>query len=319
MTFDSKMGIEVIKEYFKFTRKERIGVICLSILVLVIAWLPSFIKNKPITDPAILSEYNKAIDQLDRSRKDSIMPADEETVSSTSKPYREYEASPPVSLFYFDPNTLDEEGWRKLGLKEKTIGTVRKYLSKGGSFKTASDIHKIYGISPKLAEQLEPWVKIAKKSEAPGFSDNKPLPFPRKEYTPKPPLIVDINQSDTTDWIALPGIGPALARRIVLFREKLGGFHSIDQIRETYGLADSVYLFIKPSLQLEPVNVAKININTADANRLKQHPYIGWKLANALVKYRDSHGPFKNPQELSQIDLFSQELLLKLIPYLSVE
>lgn len=319
LTLDSKMDIESIKEYFKFTRKERIGIVCLSLLVLCIAWLPRFIKDKPITDPVILGEYKKAVEQLKTEEPDSTDSKEDEPVSPARSSYRTYTPETPSSFFKFDPNTLDEAGWRKLGIKEKTIGTIKKYLSKGGSFKTASDIHKIYGISPSLAGQLEPWVVIAKDSEAARTTYKKFEEYPRKEYSPKTRIFVDINQSDTADWIALPGIGPALARRVILFREKLGGFHSIEQISETYGLIDSVYQLIKPSLQLKLSVVTKLNINSADANRLKQHPYIGWKLANALVKFRESHGPFKNPSDLSQIDLFTPQLLLKLIPYLSVE
>lgn len=318
LTFISKMIIESIKEYFKFTRKERIGILCLSLLVLAIAWLPSFIPSKTTSDPALLAEYSKAIDRLNQPREDSVAIDEPGNDFTKKKNYSNYPAAT-ASFFSFDPNSLDEAGWRKLGVKEKTIGTIKKYLSKGGSFKSASDIHKIYGISPKLAEQLEPWIKIEKASAPPSFSNSKSPAFPRNEYPSKPKATVDINQSDTSDWIAMPGIGPALARRIVLFREKLGGFHSIEQIGETYGLADSVFQLIRPRLLLNESTVTKININTADANRLKQHPYIGWKLANALVKYRETHGSFKSPQDLSQIDLFSPDILLKLMPYLSVD
>ena len=52
---------------------------------------------------------------------------------------------------------------------------------------------------------------------------------------------VDINTADTTAFISLPGIGSKLAARIVNFRDKLGGFYSIDQVGET--LAYLILLF----------------------------------------------------------------------------
>lgn len=309
------MPNESLRDYFRFTRKERIGVIGLSILVMIIAWLPRFINPKPIANPALIQA---GIQQL-KQREDSMVSKEQESNLPDYKENKNFLTPATTILFYFDPNTLGEEGWLKLGVKEKTIGTIKKYLSKGGSFKSASDIHKIYGINKELASKLEPFIKINKDRSTDNFA--KPN-YPNKGYSQNPPKTVsslDINRSDTTEWIALPGIGSTLARRIVLFREKLGGFHSVEQVRETYGLADSVFNMIKTKLELGDSTVKKININTADANRLKQHPYIGWKLANALIKYRDTHGLFEDPKQLSKIDLFTADLLLKLMPYLSVE
>ena len=307
------MNAEWVKEYFKFTRKERIGIICLSLIVLGFAWLPQFFKSKTINDPQTLRIFDSVASILSARQNDEPKITDPESEERPEKYRPETTPHSSVALFNFDPNTLDEQGWRKLGLKDKTISTIKKYLSKGGSFKTASDIHKIYGINPALANKLEPFVRIESKATNPQPSK------PEMAIKPIPKSIVDINQSDTAAWIALPGIWPALARRIVLFREKLGGFHSIDQIAETYGLADSVFQQIKPRLKLGADQVRKININTLDASQLKLHPYIGWKLANALVKYREAHGLYKTPQDLSQIDLFTPTILSKLIPYLSVE
>ena len=109
--------------------------------------------------------------------------------------------------------------------------------------------------------------------------------FPKRpEYT-----IVDINKADTSAFISLPGIGNKLALRIVNFREKLGGFYSIDQIGETYGLPDSSFQKIKPFLKLETSLLKKFNINSATKDEMKLHPYIKWNLANAIVEYRNQH------------------------------
>lgn len=309
------MPNESLRDYFRFTRKERIGVIGLSVLVMIIAWLPRFINPKPIANPALIQA---GIQQL-KQREDSMSSKEPESNIQDYKENKNFRTPTSTILFYFDPNTLGEEGWLKLGVKEKTIGTIKKYLAKGGSFKSASDIHKIYGINRELALKLEPYININKGRATENFT--KPN-YPKQGYPQGPAKTVsslDINRSDTSEWIALPGIGSTLAKRIILFREKLGGFHSVEQVRETYGLADSVFNLIKTKLELQDPTVKKININIADANLLKQHPYIGWKLANALVKYRDTHGFFKNTKDLSQIDLFTTDLLLKLMPYLSVE
>ena len=139
------------------------------------------------------------------------------------------------------------------------------------------------------------------------------------KYVKAPPAMIDINQADTTAFIALPGIGSKLASRIVNFRNKLGGFYSVEQVGETFGLPDSTFQIIKPRLQCEPAGVQKININTADVNMLKQHPYIRWNVANAIVQYRQQHGVFSTREQLQQIVLVTPELYHKIEQYIAVE
>jgi competence ComEA-like helix-hairpin-helix protein len=139
------------------------------------------------------------------------------------------------------------------------------------------------------------------------------------KYVKPPPPVIDINLADTTAFISLPGIGSRLANRIVNFRDKLGGFYSVQQVGETFGLPDSTFQLIKPRLQYTPVTVKKININTADTGTLKGHPYIRWKIANAIVQYRQQHGAFHSAEELLQIVLITPELFQKILPYLTVQ
>ena len=104
--------------------------------------------------------------------------------------------------------------------------------------------------------------------------------------------VIDINTADTSAFISLPGIGSKLAARIVNFRDKLGGFYSIDQVGETFGLPDSTFQKIKQYLKLENTSIKKININTATVDELKAHPYIKYSVANPIIAYRNEHGPF---------------------------
>jgi len=126
-------------------------------------------------------------------------------------------------------------------------------------------------------------------------------PYPTKRFLRKPLSPFDINLADTTAFIALSGIGSKLAERIVKFREKLGGFYSIEQIGEVYGLADSVFQKIRPFFLLSPFTVRKININTATLDELKSHPYIRWAIANPVIAYRNEHGPFAKIEDLKKV------------------
>lgn len=143
-------------------------------------------------------------------------------------------------------------------------------------------------------------------------------PFSEKRYVRKPAAPVDINLADTTAFIALPGIGSKLAERIVKFREKLGGFYSIDQIGEVYGLADSVFQKIRPLFLMTPFQIKKININTASLDELKAHPYIRFNIARSIISYREQHGVFAGIEDLKKIVLMTEDIYTKVYPYLGL-
>jgi DNA uptake protein ComE-like DNA-binding protein len=220
--------------------------------------------------------------------------------------------------FYFDPNTASENDWLKLGIKKKTAQTIQKYIAKGGKFYKPRDIQKIYGLSQKDAEELMPYVSIAAIKKDFPASQGQPVNLPaypkKKSFLP-----VDVNVADTAAFIDLPGIGSKLSNRIVSFREKLGGFYSIDQISEIYNLPDSTFQKIRPYLVLNSKAMKKININLATLDQLKAHPYIKYAVANSIVTYRQQHGNYTDINDLKKLMLVSDDLYNKLLPYLSVE
>jgi competence ComEA-like helix-hairpin-helix protein len=242
--------------------------------------------------------------------------------SATTIPGRSYSAYVdrhvsivPTTIFYFDPNTLNAEGWKQLGVNERTIRTITHYLQKGGTFRVAEDLKRIYGLSKMDCEKLIPYVRIESAAESSKLKyQNDSARKPRSPVlTP-----IDINSADTTAFILLPGIGSKLATRIINFREKLGGFYSIDQVGETFGLPDSTFQKIKRFLKLPDPVVKNININTATLEELKTHPYIRWQLAKSIVAYRNEHGAFKSLEELKNIMAITMQHYEKMVPYLKL-
>ncbi|MEK7256097.1 MAG: helix-hairpin-helix domain-containing protein, partial [Bacteroidota bacterium] len=117
----------------------------------------------------------------------------------------------------------------------------------------------------------------------------------------------------------LKGIGTFYAKRIVNFREKLGGFYSIQQVGETFGLPDSTFQKIQPLLQASPV-FRKIKVNAATLEELKSHPYFSNFQATVLFNYRQQHGNFTNLESLKKIAAaFKDSDWERLEPYLSFE
>lgn len=132
----------------------------------------------------------------------------------------------------------------------------------------------------------------------------------------KAPLIISMNQADSMAWEKLPGIGPVLAARIVKYRKKLGGFHSPSQLKEVFGITDSVYEKIATTIRSDAIDLQKIDINKASVEELKKHPYIRWETAKAIVLYREAHGSFHSLEQLKGIWNIPPETIAKIEPYL---
>ncbi|HKC37410.1 MAG TPA: helix-hairpin-helix domain-containing protein [Chitinophagaceae bacterium] len=322
---------EFIKDYLTFTRKERIGILVIVGLILFTLFLPEMLKkssgNNPVqVDTAWMTAVKKLEIKVPDSSADHFQKKDEENTFAYQydKPKSNYDESNSAKgeLFYFDPNTISVAEWKKLGLRDKAIQTIEKYLSKGGHFYKPEDLQKIYGLHKDEYERLAPYVKIETKSLAANEqfvpSKTKDEIQPAKNYAAHYTAI-DINNADTIAFISLPGIGSKLAARIVTFRDKLGGFYSIEQVRETYGLPDSTFQKIKQWLKLDNASVKKININTATVDELKAHPYIKYSIANTIVAYRNEHGLFSKIEDIKKVMAVTNELYDKIVSYLSVQ
>jgi competence protein ComEA len=322
------MWSQFIKDYLTFTKKERVAVLVLLALIFLVVLLPYLWPEKKIIQPD-KKEIETLRSQLATlSKPDSANKAfneDEEHRAIYNHPLSNNDGKIKPTLFYFDPNTLSAEGWKRLGLRDKTIQTIQNYLSKGGKFRKPGDVGRIYGLFKNDYERLLPYIKFENENSVNGkanidrkqFSAADKLTYPEKKRISLQPI--DINTADTTALIALPGIGSKLAGRIINFREKLGGFYSVAQLAEIYGLPDSVFQKILSLLQCPNPALHQININTADVNILKAHPYIRWSIANAIIQYRTQHGSFKSVDDLQQITIITPEIFLKIKPYLVIQ
>ncbi len=313
-----------ISDYLSFTRKERIGVFIILLIISLAIFLPLFFSTVDTpASPVADSTWLAAIKQIEEKSKDAGLDKDakpnEPGIQYYQNDYRKNrhnDANVKGELFYFDPNTLSADGWEKLGLNEKTIQTIQNYISKGGAFKKPGDLKKVYGLHSRVYERIAPYVRIEESIKSPVLKQG----YPQPNFQPglRTYQQVDINLADTSAFINLPGIGSKLAARIVLFREKLGGFYKIEQVSETFGLSDSTFRLIKQYLLPGDGPVKQLNINTAGIDELKVHPYIKFNLANAIVLYRNEHGPFQNLEDLKKIMLITDEVFKKLSPYLTV-
>ena len=301
-------------DYFHFSRKERMAAVVIVFLILLIWLYPSALRLIRSRNNSADTSWLVAARQLQKQAEPKKPTVEDQDMDELIYP-KKTEAYSASLLFEFDPNLATNEDWAKLGLREKTIRTIKKFVDHGGKFRKPEDLKKIYGLKLEEFERLEPYIRI--KNNLPSEATHE---LPGKIYPRKPDskIVIDINSTDTTGFISLPGIGSKLAMRIVNFRDKLGGFYSIEQVGETYGLSDSTFQKIKSLLTINNIDPKKININTATKDELKFHPYLRWNLANAIVEYRNQHGNFSSVDDLKKISVITDDVFEKVKHYLTV-
>ena len=187
-----------------------------------------------------------------------------------------------------------------------------KYLENGGSFKKVGDVKKLYGMTEPLYDNISKYLYVKKAEEI----QRKPFLKENRVFRCK---TIDINEADSAQWESLYGIGPYLAKRIITFRESLCGFVSVEQVKETYGLRDSVFQSIKTCLTIEKILKPCISINYTNQEGLSKHPYVRYKLARAICLYRENNGLFQHIEDLKKLPNVNDSIYIKLLPYITVD
>jgi competence protein ComEA len=295
-----------LKEYFSFSRREQHGILILSSLIvililvnLLIAWLPVKRLHNAGEIREIMEDFDR-INESNQNRTDGIEERDEQAVHTA-----------PRELFYFDPNQTSRQDLMKLGLDEKVTTTWLHYLDKGGRFYEKKDLLKIYGMDTSVYYELEPFIRIAPIIRR----DN---PDYRESIEESVNRIIELNKADTVDLLPLKGIGPVLARRVVKYRDILGGFVTRDQLLEVYGISEEVFREIYPHIQVDSTLIKKLDLNHATYADFIRHPYFNRELTNAILNYRKKQGTIRSVSEFRKEEITTEEEYQKIFPYLTL-
>ena len=279
-------------------------------IILIITPRLFFINEKPSAKP-----NNALLKQL--ALLDSIQEPEPNSQSRTKKYVINHGNSltnkgsePRVELFFFDPNTINEAEFFRLGFKNWQVKNIVKYRQKGGRFNKPEDLKKIYGITEKQYQVWEPYIKIIQITEV------EPETNPR-EKTKASNKRIELNSCDSIQLLRLPGIGPWFASKIIRYRYRLGGFYKIDQLLEVKGIRSSLVDSLTPLLEINPSAIKQIKINLAEIKDLGTHPYIGYSSAKILINYRNQHGPFGSWVDMEKIIGLAPDFKEKLQPYIS--
>lgn len=293
---------QIIREYFTFSKGERVGLMILIVLMTMIL----------IADRLIFYFERPGI--ADRQRFDELVAELEQQQTDKQET---------GSYFSFDPNTIDSTTLESLALPFRVKKNLLKYRRRNGSFKSREDVRKIYGMNDSVYALIEKFINIKTNQPVSVTGFRKPRVISRdydaSTSVPAPAALVpkvEINHATATELVKLYGIGPVLSERIIKYRNLLGGFYTLRQMEEVYGLTPETLSGIADQLVIDSTALILININFAEAGELAKHPYLGWKDANRIVGYREKKGFIEDKIHLLKDSVLSSEIFKKVSPYL---
>ncbi|MDR1525490.1 MAG: helix-hairpin-helix domain-containing protein [Tannerella sp.] len=142
--------------------------------------------------------------------------------------------------------------------------------------------------------------------------------YPRIEKFEKG-VVVELNTADTVILKKVPGIGSSYARRIVGYRNLLGGYYSVMQLSEVYGMDEDRYNALAPWFTADPSLISKLQVNELSQDSLRRHPYISYSQAKILTQLRRQKGKLTGWENLQLLNEFTENDKLRLQYYLSFE
>lgn len=257
--------------------------------------------------------------------KDELPEADNETLTTlqnkwnahTSHDRRDNEIG--LTPFPFDPNHADSATLCRLGLKPWQVSNMLKYRRKGGRWRSADDLQRLYGLSKSQFEQLRPYIRIAEADKRKVYeraewqSNYEHEPRPKTEKLAEG-VTLPANTADTTALKHIPGIGSYYARKIVDYRERLGGFVSTSQIGEIEDLPAGITRWFVLDKADKP---RQLRINHATFKQLVRHPYLSYEQTKIIVTHIRQYGAIRSWRDLQLYKEFTQNDFKRLAPYIS--
>ena len=223
-----------------------------------------------------------------------------------------------AELFPFDPNTADSTRLLRLGLRPWQVRNIYNYRAKGGIYHKPSDFARLYGLTRKQYLAMEPYIRISddyrpasemfEKHDEMVRNERDTVMYPHKIQTFER---ISLNAADTGVLKKVPNIGSYFARQIVNYRNRLGGFYSLQQLLEIEDFPEESLKY----MSIPDGDIKKINLNQLTLNQLKRHPYINFYMAREIVDYRRLKGPLHSLNDLCLLKDFSADVIKRLEPY----
>ena len=315
-----------LRNLLYFTRTERRGILLLCVLILLGAGgaqLCLYLRDEA-SHPAAEERTGQA--RMQQEYADFLASVQEEEQPGQTRhrhPPQEPDDSPgkpALTPFPFDPNTADSLALCRLGLPGWMARNIVRYRERGGRFRRPEDFRKIYGLTDEQYQMLHPYIRIARRDTARAAVRRIYAPQAGRDTLPRidkypAGTVVDLNRADTTELMRIPGIGSGIARLIADYRQRLGGFYSLEQLHDI----DLDPGPLRPWLRIDITAIRRINLNRADVERLRRHPYFNFYQAKAIVERRRKHGPLRSLKVFAFYEEFTEADFERMRHYVSFE
>lgn len=296
------------KDFFYYSRSERRSILFLIFLLVLLIGGNVLVNN--------LKQEEYMLADTDRKNIETFLERLQDEKSGTSRRSRENAEAFQAVLRPFDPNTEDSAGLRSLGMPAFVARNILRYREKGGVFRTPESLARIYGLDKELFRSLKPYIVISEAFRRVRDTARWTPARDTSAWTKYPEgTVVDLNRADTSQLKRVPGIGSGIARLIIAYRERLGGFYAVAQLQEVPHVTPAMHRWFK----VENAVLRPVQVNRSGLDKLRSHPYMDFYKAKAILEYRRKRGNIKSLAQLSMLEEFSREDLERLSPYLSFD
>jgi DNA uptake protein ComE-like DNA-binding protein len=277
------MIFKTISSYFKFQRNQRTAVFFLFGIIIIVQLAYFFVD---------FSSFSK------------VSPEKEKWISLQSQidSMKQDKLNYVPKIYPFNPNFITDYKGYKLGMSVPEIDRLLAFRKENKYVNSAKEFQAVTKVSDSLLSAISPYFKfpdwVNKKKEFKNYKNYPNTAFAKKEKT----IIIDINQASQEDLIKIYGIGEAISLRILKFKESLGGFVSMEQMKDVWGLSPEVIENLNSHFKVSALpNVKKVDINNASIKELSQFPYFNYQIAKQIVTFRSMNGDIKNIDDLTKI------------------
>lgn len=302
------------KDFFYYSKSERKAVFALSFLIvcLLVAILLAPEKETVIVEEPLAENVRTETDKVEADSFQRVVEHREKkaVIKKAEAPSRK------VVLAPFDPNLADSIELLDLGLSPYVARNVLRYREKGGRFRTPESFARIYGLTEEQFETLRPYIRISESFRQKTDTST----YVRRDtfavvYKYPKGTLVDVGVADTTELKKIPGIGSGISKAIVGYRNRLGGFYSLEQLREVRFVTPEMMEWFK----LDSISIRPLPVNRAGLDRLRNHPYLNFYQAKVILEHRKKHGEIKSLSQLSLYEEFTEKDLKRLSAYFSFD
>ena len=287
-----------IKSLFMFTSDQRKGIFALMLLIVVLQLAYFFV------DFSVVSKDDE------QKQKWLSLQSEVDSLKNTSENKSE-------KIFLFNPNFITDYKGYKLGMSVAEIDRLLEFRKTNQFVNSEDEFQKVTKISDSLLNVISPLFKfpdwVSNRKEKKEYEK-----FPSKAFAKKEKIIlIDINQATKEDLIKIYGIGEAISLRILKQKEVLGGFVSMDQMSDVWGLSPEVIENLNSHFKISSLpEFKKIDVNNASLKELSQFYYFRYALAKEIITHRSMNGNFKNVEDLIKIKGFPVEKAKTIALYL---